>query len=133
MTLYVLTQFLQVITSVVSGKCFGPFIITVVGFNLKILKNHFNFPKELVLGKNFVSVTVRNMLSYGLAIFLVQKCPSFNISLLKDKSVAKVFLTAFYKVESKLDFRRTNTFCFATIIVNHPRMGEKVSNFLMLL
>ena len=40
------TLFLQVGTSTAFSKCFGPVIITIVEFKLKILKkkNHLNFP-----------------------------------------------------------------------------------------
>ena len=55
-------------------------------------KNHLNFPKKLVSSKNFFSVAMTNLLPYGLA-------KSFGVKL-KDKSVAKGFTTAFYKVKS---------------------------------
>ena len=48
--------FLQVINSVAFSKCFSAFIITIVGFKLKILKkNHLNFPKKLLSNKNVFS------------------------------------------------------------------------------
>ena len=67
--LYVLTPFLQVVTSVAFSKCFGAFIITIAGFTLKILKKSIKFPKKLVSSKNFFSAAMRKMLSYGLGNF----------------------------------------------------------------
>ena len=43
---YVFTPFLQGFTSVAFSKCFGAFIVTIVGFTLKILNESFKFSLE---------------------------------------------------------------------------------------
>ena len=54
---YVLTPFLQVVSSLAFSKCFGAFIVTIVVSTFKILKKKkkkSNFPNELVLSKKFI-------------------------------------------------------------------------------
>ena len=89
------TSFLQVFTSVAFSKYFGAFIITIVGFTLKILKkNHLNFPNELVLTKKFIFsnhgkyVPLWIWKIFWSKIFFLKK---INIRLLWDKSVKNFF------------------------------------------
>ena len=52
---YVSIPFLQVVTLVAFGRCFGALIATIVGFTMKTLKKKsFKLIKKLVLRKKFV-------------------------------------------------------------------------------
>ena len=104
LTWYVSIPLLQVITSVAFSKCFDAFTITIVRFKLKILKkNHLNSPKKLVSSKKFIFSNYGEYVALWFRKFFWSKNfpPSTpNIRSLKDKSVAKVYMTAFYKVNS---------------------------------
>ena len=99
---YVLTPFLQVVTSVVFSECLGSLVTTTVGFKLKILKKKYlHFPKKLVARKEFFCGHERNILWFEKIFWSKHFLPSTsNRKLQKHKSVAKVFTKAFHKIKS---------------------------------
>ena len=79
---YVLTLFLQVVSSVAFSKCFGAFIVTIVVSTFKILKKKKKKKKNKIFKKiwarNLFSVTMGNMLPYGSEKIFGVKLSSLN-------------------------------------------------------
>ena len=100
---YILTPFLQVVTSVVFSKYLGSLVTTTVGFKLKYWKKKYlHFAKKLVVRKEFFGGHEKNVLLFEKFFWSKHFPPSTsNRKLQKDKSVVKVFTKAFHK--SKLN------------------------------
>ena len=98
------TAFLKVFTSLVSRKCSGALIIAVLGIYIENTeKSHLHFHKKLVSRKKIIFSNFGKyvVLWFGKHFWSKHFLSSTsNIRLLKDKSVTKVFTTAYHIVKS---------------------------------
>ena len=98
---YISIPLLQVVASVTFSKCFNAFINTIVVFKLKNTeRKSFTFSRLVLIKKSIFSCFGECVfIWFGISWSKKFLASTSNIRLLKGKSVANVFMTAFHKVK----------------------------------